>query len=45
MPFSLWAILATWLNLGAPQNLQEKRTYYKKSEKKIKKLITFTFQL
>jgi hypothetical protein len=24
LSFSPWAILATWLNLGAPQKLQEK---------------------
>jgi hypothetical protein len=24
LPFSPWAILATWLHLGAPQKLQEK---------------------
>jgi hypothetical protein len=24
MPFSPWAILATWLHVGAPQKIQEK---------------------
>jgi hypothetical protein len=24
LPFSLWGILATWLHVGAPQNIQEK---------------------
>jgi hypothetical protein len=24
MPFSPWAVLATWLHIGAPQKLQEK---------------------
>jgi hypothetical protein len=23
MPFSLWAVLATWLHIGAPQKIQE----------------------
>jgi hypothetical protein len=26
-PFSLWAILATWLYVGAPQTIQENWTY------------------
>jgi hypothetical protein len=25
LPFSLWAVLATWLHIGAPQKIQEKR--------------------
>jgi hypothetical protein len=24
MPFSLWAVLATWLHVGTPQKIQEK---------------------
>jgi hypothetical protein len=24
LPFSPWAVLATWLHVGAPQKLQEK---------------------
>jgi hypothetical protein len=24
LPFSLWAILDTWLHVGAPQKIQEK---------------------
>jgi hypothetical protein len=24
LPFSLWAVLATWLPVGAPQKIQEK---------------------
>jgi hypothetical protein len=28
MPFSPWAILAKWLRLEAPQNIQEKWMYY-----------------
>jgi hypothetical protein len=24
MPFSSWAVLATWLHVGAPQEIQEK---------------------
>jgi hypothetical protein len=24
LPFSPWAILATWLHIGAPQKIQEK---------------------
>jgi hypothetical protein len=24
LPFSSWAILATWLHVGAPQKIQEK---------------------
>jgi hypothetical protein len=24
MPFSLWAVLATWQHLGAPQKIHEK---------------------
>jgi hypothetical protein len=24
MPFSPWAVLATWLHVGAPQKIQEK---------------------
>jgi hypothetical protein len=24
MPFSFWAVLATWLHVGAPQKIEEK---------------------
>jgi hypothetical protein len=24
LPFSLWAVLATWLHVGAPEKIQEK---------------------
>jgi hypothetical protein len=24
LPFSTWAVLATWLHVGAPQKIQEK---------------------
>jgi uncharacterized membrane protein len=26
LPFSLWAVSATWLHVGAPQKIQEKLT-------------------
>jgi hypothetical protein len=28
LPFSLWAILATWLHEGAPHKIQENLTLY-----------------
>jgi hypothetical protein len=32
LPFSPYAVLATWLHLEAPQKIQEKCTYYKENE-------------
>jgi hypothetical protein len=33
LPFSPWAVLATWVHVGAPQKIQEKRAQYPFSTK------------